>query len=166
MNPKPRRTKQVAAQLTMDDVLKKAIQKEIESQRLYADLSEKMSDQAARDAFMSLCHEEQRHQSILERYQRGDIKDGALSSGQVIDYRIAEHLDQPEVTPGMKLPDVFLLAANRERASHELYLGLAEIHPAGQARRLLEELASQELKHKQKVEFLYTEVAFPQTDGG
>jgi len=27
-------------------------------------------------------------------------------------------------------------------------------------------LASQELEHKQKAEFLYTEVAFPQTDGG
>ncbi|GAG30212.1 unnamed protein product [marine sediment metagenome] len=29
-----------------------------------------------------------------------------------------------------------------------------------------QELASQELEHKQKAEFLYTEVAFPQTDGG
>ena len=28
------------------------------------------------------------------------------------------------------------------------------------------ELASQELEHNQKAEFLYTEVAFPQTDGG
>ncbi len=31
---------------------------------------------------------------------------------------------------------------------------------------LLERLASQELEHKQRVEFLYTEVAFPQTNGG
>jgi rubrerythrin len=31
---------------------------------------------------------------------------------------------------------------------------------------LLEDLAAQELEHKQKVEFLFTEVAFPQTDGG
>ena len=30
----------------------------------------------------------------------------------------------------------------------------------------LEGLSRQELEHKQKVEFLYTEVAFPQTDGG
>ena len=33
-------------------------------------------------------------------------------------------------------------------------------------KRLLERLASQELKHKQRVEFLYAEVAFPQTNGG
>jgi len=156
----------VVAKLTLNEVLEKAIQKEIESQRLYTELSQKVSEQAAKDAFMSLFREEQRHQSILERYLHGEIKDGALSSGQVIDYKIAEHLDQPEVTPGMKLEDVFLLAANREKASHEFYLSLAEVHPPGQVRRLLEELALQELKHKQKVEFMYTEVAFPQTDGG
>jgi rubrerythrin len=31
---------------------------------------------------------------------------------------------------------------------------------------MLEQLASQELEHKRRVEFIYTEVAFPQTDGG
>ena len=82
------------------------------------------------------------------------------------DYRIAEKLDQPEISPDMKLRDTFLLAANREKASHEFYLNLAQLHPAGEVRRLLEELAAQELGHKQRVEFLYTEVAFPQTDGG
>ncbi len=156
----------MAAQLTMGDILEKAIQKEIESQRLYTDLSQKMSDQAAKDALVKLFREEQRHQDILEQYLRGELKEGALGREQVIDYRIAEHLDQPEVTPDMKLKDVFLLAANREKASHEFYLDLAGIHPLGRVRRFLEELASQELGHKQKVEFLYTEVAFPQTDGG
>jgi rubrerythrin len=66
----------------------------------------------------------------------------------------------------MKLKDVFLLAANREKASHEFYLGLAQIHPDGGVKQLIEKLAAQELEHKQRVEFLYTEVAFPQTDGG
>ncbi len=35
-----------------------------------------------------------------------------------------------------------------------------------EVKRLLERLASQELEHKQRVEFLYAEVAFPQTNGG
>ena len=83
-----------------------------------------------------------------------------------MDYKIAEHLDQPQISPDIKLKDVFLLAANREKASHEFYLSLAQIHPAGEVKRLIEELAAQELEHKQQVEFLYTEVAFPQTDGG
>jgi len=156
----------MVTQLTLKEVLGKAIQKEIESQLLYVSLSEKMSDKAAKDAFQELARQEQGHQQLLEQYLRGELKGGMLSRGQVVDYKIAEHLDQAEISPDMKLPDVFLLAANREKSSHELYLGLARIHPAGEVKILLERLASQELEHKQRIEFLYTEVAFPQTNGG
>ncbi len=156
----------MATRLTVKDVLQKGIQKEIESQRLYTDLSGKMTNQTAQDAFTQLAQQEKRHQSFLEQYLRGELKEGVLSHAQVVDYKIAEHLDQPEITLNIPLKDIFLLAANREKASHEFYLSLAKIHPAGKVRKLLEDLAAQELEHKQKVEFLFTEVAFPQTDGG
>lgn len=154
------------ATLTLKEVLQKAIEKEIESRCLYAELSQKVESEVAKNAFQKLAQQEQWHQSLLEQYLRGELKEGVLSSGQGIDYKIAEHLDQPEIFPGMKLKEIFLLAANREKASHELYLGLALIHPAGEVKKLLEELAMQELEHKRKMEFLYSEVAFPQTDGG
>jgi len=156
----------MTAQFSLNEILEKAIKKEIESQRLYSDLSQKMDDEAAQDAFRQLARQEQGHQQLLERYLHGELKGGTLCSEQVIDYKIAEHLDHPEVSPDMQLKDVFLLAANRELHSYELYSALAGLHPPGEAKRLLEKLASQEMEHKQRVEFLYTEVAFPQTDGG
>jgi len=154
------------AQLTLENVLAKAIEREIESQRLYRDLSRKMTAETAKDAFRQLLQEEQEHEKLLRKYLRGELEGGALNKEQVLDYKIAEHLEQPELSPGMKLKDVFLLAANREKASHEFYLSLAGVHPAGEVKGLIEQLAAQELEHKQRVEFLYTEVAFPQTDGG
>lgn len=156
----------MVTEMTLGEILRKAIQKEIASWLLYNDLSRKMSQEVARDTFKKLAQQERGHQNLLERYLRGEIKEGALGSGQAIDYRIAEHLDQPKIYPDMNLKDIFPLAANREKASHELYLSLAQIHPAGEVKNLLEELAAQELEHKQQIEFLYTEVAFPQTDGG
>ncbi len=156
----------MVTQLTLKEVLERAIQKEIESRHLYSDLSQKTTDEAAKDAFQELARQEQGHQQLLEQYLHGELRRGTLNRGQAMDYKIAEYFDQPEISPDMKLKDAFLLAANREKASHELYLGLARIHPAGEVKRLLERLASQELKHKQRVEFLYTEVAFPQTNGG
>ena len=156
----------MANELTVREILEKAIQKEIESQQLYRHLSEKMTDGTARDAFRQLTQQEQGHQAFLEEYLQGKFKEGTLGREQALDYRIAEHLEQPEISPNMKLKDVFLMAANHEKASHDFYLELAGVHPPGQVRRLLEQLASQELEHKHKVEFLYTEVAFPQTDGG
>ncbi len=156
----------MATPFTLNEVLDKAIQQEIGSRLLYIDLSQKMEDQAAKDAFQELAQQEQEHQNLLEQYQRSELKARTLSRGQVIDYKIAEHLDQPEISPDMQLKDVFLLAANREMHSYEFYLALAGIHPPGDMKRLLEGLAAQELEHKHRVEFLYTEVAFPQTDGG
>jgi len=156
----------MARQFTLNEILEKAIQKEIGSRLLYDNLSQKMKDQVAKDAFQELARQEQVHQNLLEQYQKGELKTGTLSREQAVDYKIAEHLDQPEISPDMQLKDVFLLAANREMHSHELYLALAGLHSPGEAKRMFEELASQELEHKQRVEFLYTEVAFPQTDGG
>jgi len=158
--------KAVANPLTLEGVLKRAIQKEVEAQRLYIDLSGMVGDAPVQHAFQKLSQQEKGHQERLEQYLRGDLKRGTLSRGHAVDYRIAELLEQPKVSPDMKLEDVFLLAANREKASHKLYLSLARIHPDGEARTLLQELAEQELSHKQWVETLYTEVAFPQTDGG
>jgi len=156
----------MAIQFTLNEILRKAIQKEIGSLLLYKKLSQKMKNRGAKDALQELARQEQGHQNLLERYQRGELKAGMISRGQAIDYKIAEHLDQPEISPDVQIKDVFLLAANREMHSHELYLALAGIHSPGEAKRLFGKLASQELEHKQRVEFLYTEVAFPQTDGG
>ena len=153
-------------QLTLNEVLEKAIGKEVESQHLYSDLSRQMTNTAAKDAFLELFRQEQGHQKLLEQYLRGELKEGTLGRKQVIDYKIAQQLDLPEISPDMKLKDIFLLASNREKASHEFYLSFAEIHPPGEPKRLIEQLVTQELAHKQRVEFLYTEVAFPQTNGG
>lgn len=156
----------MAIQFTFNEVLEKAVEKEEASRFLYEDLSQRIQNPVAKGAFQELAREEQEHQSFLEQYRRGQLNTGVLSKEEVIDYKIAEHFDQPEITPDMQLKDVFLLAANREMHSYDLYTSLAAIHPQGEVKSLFEQLASQELNHKHRLEFLYTEVAFPQTDGG
>ncbi len=156
----------MATQLTLKEVLTTAIEKEIEAQQLYGDLGRKVTGQTARDIFQELVREERGHQQLLERYLQGGLKSGSLRAEQVIDYKIAESFEPTEITPDMQLKDIFLRAANREKSAHESYLALSQAHPAGEVKKLLEELASQELEHKHKLEFLFTEVAFPQTAGG
>ncbi len=154
------------ASLTTADVLKRGIEREIESQRLYKDLGTRVQLPAAEYAFSLLVRAEEEHQRILESYLNGGLTDGALDIKHVVDYRVAEHLDQPDIGSKMQLPDIFLLAANREKGSHDFYVAFAAMHPEGKTKQLLEKLASEELGHKLKVESMYTEVAFPQTDGG
>lgn len=156
----------MVSRLTLREILEQAIQKEMMSRFLYVGLRQRVKNQASKDAFQNLAEQEERHQRILEDYLHGKFKEGSLSGRLVVDYKIAEHLDQPEISPTMSIKEVFLLAANREKASHDLYSCLSAIHPAGQMKHLFDELAVQELQHKSIVENLYTEVAFPQTNGG
>jgi rubrerythrin len=152
--------------LTVQSVLEKAIQKEIEAQELYRSLSKAVTDEAAQDMFRQLSRVEKKHEELLRQYIRGELGEGALKGDQVLDYRITEHLEAPRITPDMKLDAVLLAAANREKASHEFYTSLAAVHPPGRVKALLEELSLQELEHKHRVEHMYAEVAYPQTDGG
>ena len=114
-----------SSQLTVSDLLQKAVQREIESQRLYGSLSERVTLPGARYAFNVLFQQEQGHQAILEKYLKGGLTKGSLDIKSVVDYHIAEYLDQPEINAEMRLPDIFLLAANREKKSSEFYLSLA-----------------------------------------
>jgi rubrerythrin len=156
----------MVSNLTLWEVLEAAIQKEIMSRFLYIGLRQRMKDQAAKEAFSLLADQEATHQKVLEDYHHGKLKEGALSPSLVVDYKIADCLEQPEITPTMELKEVFVIAAQKEKAAHDLYQNLAAIHPNGQVKHLLEELAGQEMEHKNRVETLYSEVAFPQTDGG
>jgi rubrerythrin len=156
----------MADKTTIEDILEKAIDKEIEAQELYRNLQETIENEAAQGILKQLVKVEEKHEELLRRYQRDELGKGALEAGHIIDYKIAEYLKQPEISPEMKLDEVLLLAANREKASYEFYIMLAGAHPMGPVKTLLEDLASQELEHKQKVEYLYNEVAFPQTSGG
>ena len=119
----------MVTQVIVREVLEKAIQKETDSRLLYVDLSQRVSDEAAKDAFHDLAWQEQEHQYKLERYLRGELTGGALSREQAVDYKIAEHLGRQEISPDMKLKDVFLLAANHERLSHSSTLALPRFTP-------------------------------------
>jgi rubrerythrin len=151
---------------TIEDLLKMAIQREIASQYLYKKLVERVTHSGTQYVLGLLIQQEKEHQLILEKYLQGNFQSGVLDLTHTVDYHIAENFDQPEINTEMDLPVVFLLAANREKEAHEFYQRIAGMHPPGGPRALLEKLANEELGHKQNVEQMYTEVAFPQTDGG
>jgi rubrerythrin len=83
-----------------------------------------------------------------------------------MDYKVAQHLEAPDPKKDMKTKDAYLVAAFREQHAHDFYKGLADLHPPGEVKDLLLRMAKEELKHKEKVEYLYVNTAFPQLAGG
>jgi rubrerythrin len=143
-----------------------AIKREEEAYAFYMELHGKAADGSVRDTVLWIAAEEKKHREFLVQYREGGFGARGLRLSDVVYYHIAEHEDEPEVSGDMNSADVYLVAAHREARSHRFYRELAEQHDAGEARDMLLKMANEELKHKEKMEYLYTNTAFPQTAGG
>jgi rubrerythrin len=102
----------------------------------------------------------------LVKYRDEQWSPKNLKMSDVTYYKIAEYQEEPEIKNDMKSEDVYLVASHREFRSHKFYSELAGLHPDSEVKELLLKMANEELKHKEKMEYLYTNTAFPQTDGG
>ena len=151
---------------TLDVILEIAIEKEKDAFDFYMDLRKKIKAKDVRDTLEFLAGEERRHLEFLEEYRDGSYGQGALRLTEVVDYKVAEHLEKPDIKKDMESKDVYLVAAHRELLSYNFYQSLAELHPDGKVKEMLSRMANEEMKHKEKVEYLYSNTAFPQTAGG
>jgi rubrerythrin len=151
---------------TVSEVIETAIRREEEAYHFYMDIHDKVSDPGTRDILSFVAGEEQRHRAFLVKYRDGKFGAQSLRQSDVVSYHVAEHLDAPEVSEEIKPEDVFLVAAHRESRSHRFYAELAMLHDSGEIREMLLKMANEELKHKEKMEYLYANTAFPQTAGG
>ena len=150
----------------LEYLIDRAIKNEEDAFEFYKNLMNSISDNVAKDALKLLAGEEKKHKEFLVAYKNGNYKTNSLRMNEVVDYKIAQFVDAPDVNKDMKSKDVYLVAAHRELNSYNFYKGLSDIQPAGEVKDMLLKMASEEMKHKEKVEYLYTNTAFPQTYGG
>jgi rubrerythrin len=153
-------------QRKLGDYIDIAIQREEEAYAFYTDLLANVLDQSAKDALKLLANEEKKHKAFLVSYRDGGFGANALRLSHPIDYKVAEHIEKPDIKKDLNSRDVFLVAAHRELNSYNFYMGLANLHPEGEIKDIFIKMASEELNHKEKVEYLYANAAFAQTDGG
>ena len=148
-------------------IIEFAVEKEEAAQKFYLKLVGRVSDASTQDTLKFLAGEEAKHKDFLEKYLRGEIAEGALRLTEVVEYKILEHLEEePVASESLSPEEAFLLAAKREQASYLFYGDLSRLHPEGPVKDLLSKMANEELRHKEKVEYLYANTAFPQTSGG
>ena len=152
--------------MDLDTILDMAIAKEIDANQMYLSLAERVNDPTSKDALLFLAKQEEGHKTLLEAFRRGEGVGKSLGLKDAVDYHIVEAFGEPKWTPELSHQDVFLLAARQEKAAAEFYQWLAGMQEPGEAKDLLERIAKEEIAHKEKVEYIYTNTAFPQTDGG
>ena len=151
---------------SLSEIIRTAVLREQDAYFFYWDLLESAKDESVKDTLNWIADEEKKHRKFLIDYQNGKFGDKALRLSTVVDYKIADTLKAPETLTVMDSADIFLTAAHRELKSFQFYTDLAEIHSDREIKELLIRMANEELKHKEKMEYLYTNTAFAQTFGG
>lgn len=142
---------------SLQQILRTAIQREIEANALYNRAAETVKAPEARDLLRDLALQELGHRHRLEALLEGNLW-VALSEAQarkVQDLKITDYLIEVPLTAEASIQDILIVAGKREAGSHALYAGLAQVAEADEARRLFEFLAAEELMHKQRIEALY-----------
>ena len=97
-----------------------------------------------------------------------DLVAKGKSQGYLTYDEVTRVLPDDEVDPDKPLTstDIYLIAAHREKRSNQFYTELAGMHSDPEVKNMLRKMASEELKHKEKMEYLYSNTAFAQTAGG
>jgi rubrerythrin len=151
---------------TVAEILEMAIGREEAAYDFYMNIYDKVADTSVKDTVAFIAGEEKKHKAFLVSYRDGKYGAEALRMADVVDYKIAEYLEEPEVAEDSASEEIYLIAAHREARSHNFYLELANMHADGELKVMLTKMANEELKHKEKMEYLYANTAFPQTSGG
>ena len=148
---------------TIEEVLREAIQGEVESYELYTNAIELVQAEHVKDTLRQLAKEELGHKASLERMlaSPANVRPGIrrLQAEEVQDYKLGDHLVVKAIGPESTFQDVCIFASRKEQQSHELYRDLAEQNE-GEIRELFEAMAKDELRHKNLVEGWYEEVIY------
>lgn len=151
---------------TLESLIELAIKNEEEAYASYMELYGIVADKIAKDTLKFLAEEEKQHKAYLLKYRDGSFRENALPLTVPVDYKIAEQMDKPEIKADVSTKEVYLIAANKELNAYQFYQDLANMHPDGDIKDMLLRMAQQELRHKEKVEYLYANTVFTQTAGG
>jgi len=151
---------------TVAEILNMAIQREEVAYDFYMDIYHRVEDVSVRDTVEFIAGEEKKHKAFLVSYKEGKYGADSLRMADVVEYKLAEYLEEPEISQNSSSEDVYLVAAHREARSHQFYQELANMHADSNLKTMLLKMANEELKHKEKMEYLYANTAFPQTSGG
>jgi rubrerythrin len=140
---------------SIEEVLREAIQSEVETRVYYQKLAERTSTPEARKRLLQLSDMELVHRAKLERKYRETLGENPPEPGPV-------NLELPPDIASLDLSRALKYALERERDSESHYRFLAERVPATtELGRLFVELAEIEWKHKTDLQAEYDASAGP-----
>ena len=141
------------------DLLREAMNQHELARDFYHRMAHRVSHAETRETFHYLAKEAEENKARLHQCL---TPEGCPVVPPVHDAHLAEHLQIPEITEDLSPKDALALAIKRSEGLCRFYQSLVEMQLPGQVRNFMEYMARAELNHKDKLEYLYDNVAFPE----
>ena len=141
------------AAMTIDDVLKLAVEQEIQAAGMYLDLANMVGREDVKETLLGLAQQEDAHRESLERVREGDL--GLFARTWPEQNALVFSSAPPEITPDSKPQEVVLAAMEAERQAFLLYSAMAEETEDPGLKTLLGALAREETHHWESLEKVY-----------
>ena len=143
-----------------EDILNAAIESEIEANRFYQQVAERIVNDYLKDMFLAFAREEDKHRRILEGFRSRPAM--AVHFSAVPDFHVSETVEEPSLSMDMKPADAIVLAMKKEEAAMQHYTQLAAVCSDAEQKNLFQELAAMEREHKAKMEKAFVDIGYPE----
>jgi len=141
-------------------ILSIAINREVEAYTFYRSIADRVKDANLKSLFGDLAGEETKHREFLQGLLSKDAS--ALHFSMERDYKVADTLQTPDLSPDLKPIDGIVIAIRKELDAMQMYTQLAGASTDAGQKNMFMELASMERGHKARLEDMYTSMAFPE----
>lgn len=139
--------------VTLEEIIKFAVQREEEAVQLYSEAARLSTDIASRKMFESFVAEETGHKTVFSNI---DIaKSEQLRSQKMPDMGISKYLVSIPLRPNMTYAEILQYAIKVEDNAYHLYKAAADATDDPQVKKTLQVFAEVELGHKKRIEDIY-----------
>ena len=141
--------------VTLDEVIKFAIEREDSAYNLYKRAEELSATIAAKKMFAELAAEEATHRDVFIKIDADKAESHKLC--MLPESSIAKYLADTTVRPDMSYSEILAYALKTEENAYQLYKAAAGMTDDPELQKLLMNFADVELGHRRRLEAIYEE---------
>jgi rubrerythrin len=141
--------------VTLDDVIKFAIEREDTAYNLYKRAEELSTTTAAKKMFAELAAEEATHKDVFSKIDADKAENHKLCT--IPEASIAKYLSDVPFRPDMSYQEILTFALKTEENAYQLYKAAAGMTDDERLQKVLMNFADVELGHRRRLEVIYEE---------
>jgi rubrerythrin len=141
--------------VTLDDVIKFAIEREDTAYQLYKRAEELSTTVAAKKMFAELAAEEATHKDVFSKMDEDKAENHKLCT--IPEASIATYLNDVPFRPDMSYQEILVYALKTEENAYQLYKAAAGMTDDECLQKVLMNFADVELGHRRRLEVIYEE---------